>query len=94
VELVAASSGVQTQAALVSHTWGTEVELVVDGLPAGRSYVVEVLDGAGRRYVAGTFLGVESRPVVCDVNAAVLRERAVRLEVTDDAGDVVLVAEL
>jgi anti-sigma factor RsiW len=94
VQLVAADDGTAAQAALVAHTWGTEVELVVEGLPAGRSFVVQLLDDAGRRYVAGTFLGVGDRPVVCDVNAAVLRERAVRLEVTDEGGEVVLAAQL
>lgn len=87
------STAVDAQASLVAHTWGTEVKLVMTGLDAGAEYSVTFIDRDGQRVPAGTFIGVNDRPVVCDMNAAVLRPDATRLEVAS-AGEVVIEADL
>ena len=88
-----ASADVEAQASLVAHTWGTEIKLVLTGLDAGEEYRVTVVDRDGERVDAGTFLGVDDRPVVCDMNAAVLRSDAARMEVASRDG-VVIAADL
>lgn len=93
VELVAAE-GVDAQASLVAHTWGTEVKFVIEGLTDGEHYDVSFLAADGRRVSAGTFIGVGHRPVVCDMNAALLREDARRMEVAASDGEVVLAADV
>lgn len=75
------------------HAWGTELELVVEGLEPGTPYTVTFFDAGGASYAAGEFLGVGDRPVVCDMNAALLREDAVCLQVPGPDG-VVLAARL
>lgn len=91
--VTATSTTVDAQAALVAHTWGTELKLVVEGLDAGEHYRVTFIDREGERVPAGTFIGVDDRPIVCDMNAAVLRPHAQRLEVASADG-VVLAADL
>lgn len=93
IEVVAAQ-GIDADAALVAHTWGTEVKLVVEGLRNGERYDVTFFAEDGRRVSAGTFIGVDDRPVVCVMNAAVLREDARRMEVASADGAVVLEADL
>ena len=84
---------IDADVALVAHTWGTEVKLVVTGLEAGEDYRVTLLDRQGERFDAGTFIGVSDRPIVCDMNAALLRPDASRLEVAGDDG-LVIAADL
>lgn len=86
-------TAVDAQASLVAHTWGTEVKLVLTGLDAGEEYRVTLIDREGERVDAGTFIGVDDRPVVCDMNAAVLRPDATRMEVASADG-VVVAADL
>lgn len=86
-------TAVDAQASLVAHTWGTEVKLVLTGLDAGEEYRVTFIDRQGDRVDAGTFIGVDDRPVVCDMNAAVLRPNATRMEVASSEG-VVVAADL
>jgi anti-sigma factor RsiW len=93
ITVTAASPRIDADASLVAHTWGTELKLVVSGLDAGTRYQVSFLNREGRRVAAGTFIGVSDRPVVCDMNAAVLRPDAARLEIASRDG-VVLHAEL
>ena len=87
------SETVDAQAAVVAHTWGTEVNLVVEGLEPGERYRVTLIDREGERVPAGTFIGVDDRPVVCEMNAAVMRADARRLEVASRDG-VVFAADL
>lgn len=94
IELVAVSDGVQVQGALVAHTWGTELQMTIVGLPAGQAYDVVLVDRAGVRYDAGAFLGVAGRPVVCRMNAAVLRPDVVRVVVENREGKTVVQADV
>lgn len=87
------SDGVGATATVVAHTWGTETDMVLTGLEAGRTYSVVVVDDAGRAVVAGTLLGTDG-PVDCTMNAAVLRADASRVQVLDAAGVAVVDAEL
>jgi len=72
---------VAAQARLINHTWGTELMLEVSGLPAGETYDVLYLDGAGAVTQAGSFLGVADVVMVCRFNAAPLRAVVRSIEV-------------
>ena len=85
-------AGVVVEAALVAHTWGTETVLDIDGLTVGASYVVVVVAGDGTELDSGTFIGSEV-PVVCRMNAALLREDVARVEIRDAAGGLVMAAD-
>lgn len=92
---VRSSDGVTASAGYVDHTWGVELQLEARGLPAGRSYQVQVIDNRGRAHEAGAFLGVaRSRTVDCDVNASVLKADASRFVVTGPSGRTVIEGEL
>jgi len=95
ITLAAGVDGVEVlEADLIAHTWGTEVEFVVDGVEDGVTYTVSFLDEAGDRVGAGSFLGVDDRPVDCRMNAALLRDDATGLVILDAAGEIVLEADL
>lgn len=82
-------AGVTATAGVVDHTWGVELKLTTEGLPAGRTYRVVVTGDDGRRYHAGAFVGVSGRPVVCNMNSGVLLARAASFAVLDDDRPVV-----
>ncbi|MBM7389922.1 hypothetical protein JOE37_002916 [Clavibacter michiganensis] len=88
-----APAGVDVEGDVVAHTWGTETVLSVDGLPAGDSFSVVVVDAAGGEHPSGTMLGSAVR-IDCRLNADVLRQDAASVEIRDAAGDRVAVAEL
>jgi hypothetical protein len=73
-------SGVAVDGDLVAHTWGTETVLTVDGLPTGEAFSVVVVDDTGAEHESGAFLGTDVT-VDCRMNAAVLREHVVAVEV-------------
>lgn len=78
-------SGVDVDGDVIAHTWGTEAVLTIEGLPAGDVYDVIVLDGTGREWSAGTFLGSDV-PIDCRMNASVLRTDAVEVQIRADDG--------
>ena len=73
-------SGVAVDGDLVAHTWGTETVLTVDGLPIGQAFSVVVVDDTGAEHESGAFLGTDVT-IDCRMNAAVLREHVVAVEV-------------
>jgi hypothetical protein len=73
-------SGVAVDGDLVAHTWGTETVLTVDGLPTGQAFSVVVVDDTGAEHESGAFLGTDVT-IDCRMNAAVLREHVVSVEV-------------
>jgi hypothetical protein len=79
------SPGAQIEAELVAHTWGTEAILDATGLDVGATYSVVFIGTDGAEYIAGEMLGSDV-PIHCRLNAAVLRQDAVRLEIRE-AGD-------
>ncbi|WP_423922777.1 hypothetical protein ACPEEZ_03415 [Frigoribacterium sp. 2-23] len=93
VDFSGAPSGVDVDGDVVAHTWGTETVLTVDGLAAGDEFSVVVVTDSGQEFSSGTFLGADTI-VDCRLNAAVLREEVVKVEVRDAAGTDIAVAEL
>ncbi len=84
---------VQASANLVDHTWGVEVKLTASGLQPGKRYDVTVLGRDGTAFDAGAFVGTDGE-VRCNLNAAVLRDRAAAFVVLDRDGAEVLRAEV
>lgn len=89
-----APAGVEAEANLIDHTWGTETILVVSGLEEGKTYKLTLRDEDGAPVPSGAFIGTGDQPVECRMNAALLREEATGLEVRTSEGDLVLGADL
>ena len=89
-----APPGVEAEASLIDHTWGTETVLVASGLEDGETYRLTLRDEDGGAAPSGTFIGTGDRPLECRMNAALLREEATGLEVRTAEGDLVLEADL
>ena len=89
-----APAGVEAEADLIDHTWGTETILVASGLEDGQAYELVLRDEEGGAVPSGAFIGTGDEPLECRMNAALLREDATGLEVRTAGGDVVLEAEL
>ncbi len=85
VEVAVSGTGVEADAVLIDHTWGTEIILTATGLVPGRVYrtTVQPVDGSDD-VPAGSFLGVNAVPVVCRMNASILRAAAASFTVVDD----------
>lgn len=79
--------GIDLDAAVVAHTWGTEAIIDIEGVPVGETFEIVILDADGARLGAGGFLGAEA-VVHCRLNAAVLRENAAMLRVERADGSV------
>jgi hypothetical protein len=91
VELVVASPDVEAEAVSIDHTWGVEVILTTTGLTPGVVYRAAVQPADGTAAVsAGSFLGVDGVPVVCRMNASLLRAAATSFTVVDEQGAVVI----
>lgn len=87
--------GVQvSSAAVVPHTWGIELKLTASGLAQGGTYRATVQSRDGRTLPAGEFLGTGATPVICNLQAALLRKDARAVAVLDAAGRPVLTADL
>lgn len=87
------TAGVDVDAQLVAHTWGTEAYLEARGLDVGRTYELVFVGADGEEFTAGEVLGSEV-PIVCRMNAAVLRGDTVRMELRDGPDVVVAHADL
>ncbi len=86
--------GVDAEADLVDHTWGTETKLTASGLQDGQAYRVFLQTENGGEVTSGSFIGTGEEEVECSLNAALDRERATGLEVRSPGGDLVLGADL
>ena len=89
-----APPGVEAEASLIDHTWGTETVLVASGLEDGQTYELTLRDEDGGAVPSGAFIGTGDKPIECRMNAALLREEATGLEVRTAEGDLVLDADL
>lgn len=94
VAFASVPDGVSTEAALVDHTWGTELMLDVEGLPGGQTYQVLYGDAEGQPSLAGSFRSVPDTLMRCRFNGAVLRTDLRRVSVVDPRNQVVLQADL
>ncbi len=83
------ADGVQAQAGLVRHTWGTELKLRATGLTVG-SYTVTFVRADGSQVPGGTFLGTGPNTVNCSLNGALPIDQTVSIVVTDTTGAVVV----
>lgn len=83
-------TGVQADAGLVRHTWGTELQLQATGLQNGRAYTVTFTRSDGTEVSGGTFLGTGGNPLRCSLNAALAIEDAAAVRVNDAGGVLVL----
>ncbi|WZH50638.1 MAG: hypothetical protein PIR53_11435 [Nocardioides alkalitolerans] len=83
----------EVRAEVIPHTWGTEAVIDVDGLAVGETYDVLFLDADGSPVSAGAFLG-STVEIHCSLNAAVLREDVVTLQIVGPDGELVRSAEL
>ncbi|MWV51249.1 hypothetical protein GRS96_18420 [Rathayibacter sp. VKM Ac-2803] len=88
-----APDGIELDGSLIAHTWGTETLLRASGFDVGESYDLVLVTDAGERLSSGSFLGSEVE-IDCEMNAAVLRESVSAIEITDESGATVAVAEL
>lgn len=86
--------GVEAEADLIAHTWGTETRLIASGLNDGQTYRVMLQSEDGDRVPSGAFIGTGDEPLECNLNAALLREDATRLVVRATNGELVLSADL
>lgn len=87
------TAGVDVDAQLVAHTWGTEAYLEASGLDVGATYELVFVGADGTEFPAGEVLGTDVQ-IVCRMNAAVLRGDTVRMELRDTGDLVVAHAEL
>lgn len=95
LEDVTASPVSVESADLVPHTWGVELRMVAAGFDEGETYRAAFREGeTGRLAPAGAFIGTGAETLVCNLQAAVLRDDVTQVVVTDDQGAVVLVADL
>ncbi len=94
VALVVSDDAVTADAALINHTWGTEVILEATGLGAGEEYVLQFETTGGEPVEGGTFLGVGAKPLTCRMNAAVLRKDAQGFSVRDADGHTIIEGRL
>ncbi len=82
------------EASVVAHTWGTEILMEVEGLRDGEIYNVEIEREDGTTARGGTLIGVGENQIDCNLNAAVLRQNAESITITDSSGEVVLRSKL
>ncbi len=94
VPFTVVAAGVDPKATVMGQQWGTELELVVEGLRDDAVYVVRFRDRAGQLVSAGTFIGAGSGPVTARLTAAVPRAELTGISVVEQGADVVLGAEL
>lgn len=85
--------GVDLDANLIAHTWGTETVLEIDGLEPGESFTVVLVSEEGEEFASGTFLGSEVL-IECRMNAAIMRDEVARVEITAADGDLIAGADL
>jgi len=85
-----AAVGLQADAGLVKHTWGTELKLEATGLQDGSAYTVTFIRNDGTEVPGGTFLGTGVNQLRCSLNGALPIDEASEVTVTDAAGVVVL----
>ncbi|GAB3070317.1 hypothetical protein [Nocardioides zeae] len=89
----APAAAAEVRAEVIPHTWGTEAVLDVEGLAVGETYDVRFLDAEGSPVSAGAFLG-SAVEIHCSLNAAVLREDVVTLQIVGPDGELVRSADL
>lgn len=85
--------GVDVDASIVAHTWGTETVMTIDGLQQG-AYTVQVVGTGGETVDSGTFIAPAQGITDCRMIAAVVRPEADAIVVSDSDGAVVMSSQL
>ncbi len=85
--------GVEIDASIVAHTWGTETVMTIEGLEQG-TYTVQVRGTDGESVDSGTFIAPRQGITGCRMIAALLREEADAIVVSDSDGGVVMRSQL
>ncbi|KQQ05519.1 MULTISPECIES: hypothetical protein [unclassified Rathayibacter] len=88
-----APEGIDIDGSLIAHTWGTETILRASGFAVGESYDLVLVTDEGERLPSGSFLG-SAVEIDCEMNAAILRDSVSAIEITDDSGETIAVADL
>lgn len=83
------ATGVQAEAGLVRHTWGTELKLRATGLADG-AYTVTFVRSDGSEVPGGTFTGTGANTLNCSLNGALPLDQTAEIVVTDATGAVVV----
>jgi len=94
ISFAGAPPGVSAEAALINHTWGTELMLDIQGLPGGRDYQVLYSPAEGEPVAAGSFRSVDDTLLKCRFNASLLRADVTAMSIVDSDGAPVLLADL
>lgn len=95
ISLRALDPSVTTESAVVvAHSWGVEAKFEASGLEAGEVYRAAFRAEDGRLFPAGEFIGIGDEALACNMQSALLREDTAGFVVTDEDGQVVLVADL
>ncbi|WP_119069326.1 zf-HC2 domain-containing protein [Rubrobacter indicoceani] len=89
-----APQGIASDGAVIAHTWGTEVIMELSGLEDGEVYTVTVERRDGTTVESGTFIGTGASEIECEMNAAVLRQNARAVLISDSDGRPVMRSEL
>ncbi len=89
----AVPAGVEASYTLTGESTGTRIEVTVEGLDDGHTYVVWLTDRADTRTIAGSFRAVPGTEHLT-FTAAVARDDAARLWITDESNNVVLDKQL
>lgn len=93
IEFGGEPAGVDIDASVVAHTWGTETIMQIEGLTPGESYELWLIDDEGEPHASGSFTG-STVVIDCRMNTATLRPDAASLEIRDGTGALVTVASL
>ncbi|WAB85035.1 hypothetical protein OVN20_05655 [Microcella daejeonensis] len=93
IDFAGEPSGVEIDAAVVAHTWGTETVLEIDGFAPGDAFDVVLIGTGGEALSSGGFLG-STVTIECRINAALLRDDVAAVEIRDARGAIVATAEL
>lgn len=93
IEVQGEPAGVEVDADIVAHTWGTEAVLRATGLSVGETYSVVLIGTDGQEFSAGEMIG-STVPILCHLNAAVLREDVASMVIRTADGQTVATAEL
>lgn len=93
IEVQGEPAGVEVDADIVAHTWGTEAVLRATGLSVGETYSVVLIGNDGQEFSAGEMIG-STVPILCHLNAAVLREDVASMVIRAADGQTVATAEL
>lgn len=94
IALIDVRPGVVASAELISHEWGVETILEVDGLRPGSAYELVYRATDQREVLAGTFLAVEGTISTCRMTGALRREETTTIVLRERGGDVVLRSQL